>query len=29
MTLDEIFRDPVAHLGPDGQPFAPFVGGSG
>lgn len=29
MTLDEIFRDPVAHLGPDGEPFAPFVGGSG
>jgi DNA-binding PadR family transcriptional regulator len=28
-TLDEIFRDPVAHLGPDGEPFAPFVGGSG
>ena len=29
MTLEEIFRDPVAHLGPDGEPFAPFVGGSG
>ena len=29
MTLDEIFRDPVAHLGPDGEPFVPFVGGSG
>jgi DNA-binding PadR family transcriptional regulator len=29
MTLGEIFRDPVAHLGPDGQPFGPFVGGSG
>ena len=28
-TLDEIFRDPMAHLGPDGEPFAPFVGGSG
>jgi len=28
-TLDEIFRDPVAHLGPDGEPFVPFVGGSG
>jgi len=29
MTLQEIFRDPVTHLGPDGEPFAPFVGGSG
>jgi hypothetical protein len=29
MTLEQIFRDPVAHLGPDGEPFVPFVGGSG
>jgi len=29
MNLQEIFRDPVTHLGPDGEPFAPFVGGSG
>jgi DNA-binding PadR family transcriptional regulator len=29
LTFEEIFRDPVAHLGPDGEPFAPFVGGSG
>jgi DNA-binding PadR family transcriptional regulator len=29
MTLEEIFRDPVTHLGADGEPFAPFVSGSG
>ena len=27
MSFEEIFRDPVTHLGPDGEPFAPFAGG--